>query len=660
MRAANALVGSTTGLAANKRPLRANESVKSPLIFASQELPPAGVRPPGSSRPELGMHQRTSNINRSAGSDSAALLLLSHPQAKPNSSSLSSQPRVRAGRSGQSNSASSLSGPPQERSEDAIPSPPSSWPSCRAQQNMCGQDKNPTRRVVHPDPGSQVAPLRQASTPCRSESAFPPLEQIGNKPNDRRRQKSQQRRGAARPGRIMQSIEHPGMEVSLSPFTPPVHSGHPRPYRPATPGPSSPSRAAPAHPHSSPDLFVTSHSPIHTRPFDFSSTRSAVSLGKRPRDEAEELDSAVRKVEWERMLERMRNYEVQMEETRVRLEQASKMVEEQRRRIDDLEQQRRIDDLVKELERQVPMEGQKEHVERNLQPREAAGSQQIQESVQPERRAEQRRHKKHREHIRTAEPDQAEPHQQPEPDTRSHANHPHGDRRHPNKHRRRSIGSPNPAERHGPESAAGAQHIVEDNQGLDLATLESRKATQRHFKREVLRHALSGHNPQLIFDDDDRPVVSEATVFLLRLSQQEVLGKFRRHVRHKEFFDVGHPGFRATGCWIIAGDSKGDYKMKLWDQGERHTFSFIRLAIRLWHNEESIYRLLQGKTQQKAIPVCHNEACMHPGHIQVEPSKEAAERRVCKKRGRCNGHVTTHKDGTVQRRKWCIFPDQPL
>lgn len=178
------------------------------------------------------------------------------------------------------------------------------------------------------------------------------------------------------------------------------------------------------------------------------------------------------------------------------------------------------------------------------------------------------------------------------------------------------------------------------------------------MKRKVLGHPLSGHNPELIFDDDDRPNVSRATVFLLRLSQQQLLDKFRRYIKHKDVFDVDHTNFKSMGCWIVSAEATGHYKITLCDQSEKHSFSFRRLAIRLWHDEESMYSLLQGKHHQKASQVCHNEQCMHPGHIQVESSKESAERRKCKKRRRCAGHVTTHKDGTVQRRKSCIFPPQ--
>ncbi|KUI72448.1 hypothetical protein VM1G_07555 [Cytospora mali] len=183
-----------------------------------------------------------------------------------------------------------------------------------------------------------------------------------------------------------------------------------------------------------------------------------------------------------------------------------------------------------------------------------------------------------------------------------------------------------PAEPNGLSSVAAAQHSSEGPSNPIPTTSESQKASQKRLKRKVLERPLSGHNPKLIFDDEDRPNVSEATVFLLRLSQQEVLDRFSRHIKDKDFFDLKHSHFKSIGCWVISGEASYDYKMKVWDKGEKHTFSFRRLAIRLWHDEHSMYSLLQGKNHQKAIQVCLNEHCMNPDHIEVESSKESAER----------------------------------
>ncbi|KUI61250.1 hypothetical protein VP1G_08410 [Cytospora mali] len=145
-----------------------------------------------------------------------------------------------------------------------------------------------------------------------------------------------------------------------------------------------------------------------------------------------------------------------------------------------------------------------------------------------------------------------------------------------------------PAGLNGLGSVVAAQHSSEGLSNPIPTTSELQKAAQKRLKRKVLERPLSGHNPKLIFDDEDRPNVSEATVFLLRLSQQEVLDKFSRHIKDKDFFNLKHPHCNSIGCWVISGEASCDYRMKLRDKGEKHTFSFRRLAIRLWHDEHSI------------------------------------------------------------------------
>ncbi|KAK7736687.1 hypothetical protein SLS53_006895 [Cytospora paraplurivora] len=405
------------------------------------------------------------------------------------------------------------------------------------------------------------------------------------------------------------------------------------------------SRQASTHPQSSPGLFVTPNTPQRNRPLASSPSRAPQSHGKRPRDEAEDLDPATRRAQWQRMMERMRNHEKQMEQTRDQLEKTNQMLAEQQRRIDELEHQRRIDELQQELDQQVSAENEQAHAGKDVLLRREAGLQPNEDVVQRAGQQEQRRrHGKQRQqdpHLQAEQPEA----RQREPETNGHSSQHAGGYQLANRQRQRHAEPRSPAELDG--------HIDAEVQPSPAPDLQ--RHSQRRLKRKVLGHPLSGHNPKLIFDDDDRPIVSEATVFLLRLSQQEVLDKFSRYIKHKSFFDVHHPDFKSMGCWIISAKATSDYRMKLRDRGEQHTFSFRRLAIRLWHDEVSIYSLLQGKNHQKAIQVCQNEQCMHPGHIQVESSKESAERRKCKQRRRCAGHVTTHKDGTVQRRRLCIF-----
>ncbi|KAG6358059.1 hypothetical protein INS49_013943 [Diaporthe citri] len=183
---------------------------------------------------------------------------------------------------------------------------------------------------------------------------------------------------------------------------------------------------------------------------------------------------------------------------------------------------------------------------------------------------------------------------------------------------------------------------------------------QTRIQHEIFTRPLSGHNPRIIFDDDDRPHISEATAFLMRLPQAFVMAKLRKLVEGKSFFDVAHPGSVHMGCWVVSSKRAScDMRMKLTDSGEKHGFSFPRLAVRMWHDEQSIYSLVQHhKHRQKAVHTCHIETCMRPDHIVVEPSSAAAERRRCKREGWCPGHEFVHKDGTRQARKPCIFPPQ--
>lgn len=340
MRTANAHPASSIGPLTERNHHNVIESVKAKPLFVSYGPRPAGVRPLGSTRPELGLQRPANAVNRAAKSDANLLRLMSRPQARANLPSSRSKSGMRVEPAGQSSSASSSSsGLRQEQPGGAFPTCSNTCPPYQAHSSTSGQTKDPASQIVHPGGGLPNSPGGRSNTSRRSESVFPSPGQIGTKGKDRRRQKSQQRRGPARPGRTMQTVEHSEVEVSLSHSTPPIHNVYPRPYRPVTPGPSCPSRAAPTHTQSAPGLFDTPHSPFHIRPFASSPTRSAVSRGKRPRDETEDLDPSTRRIEWERILERIQNHETDMEETRDRLEKASQMLEDQQRRIGDLEQQ---------------------------------------------------------------------------------------------------------------------------------------------------------------------------------------------------------------------------------------------------------------------------------------------------------------------------------
>lgn len=643
MRAANSVPGSSASISAQQRHNLANEPGKGLSRLASNGFPPAGVRPLGSTRPELGLQRPSNSATRAARIDSTALRQLPTSQRRPNVSSSQSQDRVRVESFRQSSSGPSSSfGSRHEQIGGAFPSSSTIRPPYQPHQSASDHDHGPTSQTVQPGGGLPSSSTGvETNVSQRHNSALRSPGRKSKKAKDRKHQKYQPKRGPARPGRTMQTIEHPGMDISLSPVTPPTHDVYSRPLRPATPGPSSLSRGGLSHEPSPPGLFVTPHTPHDNMPFASSPTRAPQSRGKRPRDETDDLDPATRKAEWERMVERIQKYETEMDRTRGQLEMTNQILEDQRRRLEDLEHQRRIYELVQELERQGPVEQPQIPVEDNDELH-------VDEGVQHGHGHDhQRWYGGQRQHGGSLEEQQSEAWKR-EPEGRCRDAHQHG-------RRQRTSGQRHREEPQDPKSDDEGQHIVKDLEEPVPAVPQHHHTTQRWLKHRILQYPLSGHDPELSFDDDDRPNVSEATVFLLRLSQQEVHAKFSKYIKDKEFFDLDHPGFKYQGCWAISGEASFDFRMKLWDRGEKHTLPFRRLAIRMWHDELSMYRLLQGKMHQKAVPVCHNKHCMRPDHIQVESSKEYGERRKCKKMGRCDGHVTTHKDGTVQQRMSCIF-----
>ncbi|KAK7700359.1 hypothetical protein SLS64_010967 [Diaporthe eres] len=395
------------------------------------------------------------------------------------------------------------------------------------------------------------------------------------------------------------------------------------------------------------------------------------SRGKRSFHEIEDTDSASKAAEWERVLERIKSHEKEMEQQRAQLEDTKRLIAEQKTRIDDLEQRRLAkeplrgpDVRMRTAERDVaPPEAVPQDiatpavaVPQHLAPPPDADAQVAAprrvSSRQAQRREERRRRnasqvtsqrararqkKRERQRLEQERQEDLELEQQLEQEQRREAER--QERRLQRETRRQQNESqPAPAQ-------------TEAQMEADAQT---------RIQHEIFTRPLSGHNPRIIFDDDDRPHISEATAFLMRLPQAFVMAKLRKLVEGKAFFDVAHPGSVHMGCWVVSSKrSSCDMRMKLSDSGEKHGFSFPRLAVRLWHDEQSIYSLLQHhKHRQKAVHTCHIETCMRPDHIVVEPSSAAAERRRCKREGWCPGHEFVHKDGSRQARKPCIFPPQ--
>ena len=483
---------------------------------------------------------------------------------------------------------------------------------------------------------------------------------------DKFQQKDQQRRGPARPGRIMQTIEQAPAEL-LSASSPPkkgIPSSH---MRPATPGPSSRRTALP---RPSPGIFVTPRA-VSVRPH-FAPRRSdgpqsaSRSERKRTFDETEDVDPASKAEEWERVLEKIKNHEKEMEQQRAllekirrqekemeqqraqdraQLEETKRLLAEQKTRIDDLEQRRAAEELVRDPGVRTQSK------ERDVSaPSEAAPQDVVltPESVRrrvAHRQSESREGRKGRNASRVARARLREQErQQIEQD------------------RQEELELEHQLEQEQRREAERLQRVVrraQDNGQRAPAQVrpETEAEAQRRIQHEIFTRPLSGHNPQIEFDDYDLPYISHATAFLMRLPQAFVLRKLRKLVEGKTFFDVAHPGRVYMGCWVVSKRASCDMRMKLVESGEKHGFSFARLAVRLWHDEQSIYKFIEhDKHQLKAINTCHTERCIHPDHIVVEPSSAAGERRRCKNRGRCYGHATVGKDGSRQARRPCIFP----
>ncbi|POS76624.1 hypothetical protein DHEL01_v204989 [Diaporthe helianthi] len=470
---------------------------------------------------------------------------------------------------------------------------------------------------------------------------------------DNSQKKGDQRRGPARHGRIMQTIEQQPVE-SLSTSSPPKNALPRRELKAATPGLSS-RRTAP--PPASPGLFVIPRA-VTVRPNPIVGTRDppqSVSLPQRKRafDETGDTDSASKAAEWERMLARVKAHEREMERQRAQLEDTKRLLAEQKSRIDDLEQRRRAADLVRDSAAQTIQEPDPDPLpnvaHRHVPPApvpparaERREERRRQASCQSERRdkrkgrissrvARARMQEQERERIEQERQEDLELQQQLKQEQRRQAERVQCAARAPENNARQGQAQPGPAQRM-----------------LD--------AVQRRIQHDMFNQPLSGHNLQIRFDDDDRGHISEATAFLMRLPQSFILARLRRVIEGKDFFETTHLGSTHLGCWVVSRRASCDLRMKLTDSGESHSFSFARLAARLWHDEQSIYSLLQHQNRPlKAGHTCHVDACMRPDHIVIETDRDAGERRKCKARGRCYGHRTVHKDGTRQVRKPCIF-----
>lgn len=375
---------------------------------------------------------------------------------------------------------------------------------------------------------------------------------------------------------------------------------------------------------------------------------------KRTIDDTGDADSASKAVEWERMRARIKNHEREMEQQRAQLEDTKRLLAEQQSRIDDLEQQRRDEELVRDSAAQTIEEsavGPLPHLAHQDAPpapvpcrqAEISEERRRQATCQSERSDKRKGRRSSRVvRVRLQDQERARIEQERQEDLELEQQLEQEQRRQ--------------AERI-QCAARSLQNNARQAQALSGPAQRMLDAVQRRIQHDVFNRPLSGHNPRIYYDDDDRPHLSNATAFLLRLPQVFILARLRRLIEGKDFFETAHLGSTHLGCWVVSRRAACDLRMKLVDSGEAHNFSFARIAFRLWHDEQSIYRLLEPQSQQlKAIHTCHVDACMRPDHIVIETDRAAGERRKCKARGRCYGHKTVHKDGTRQVRKPCIFP----
>lgn len=187
------------------------------------------------------------------------------------------------------------------------------------------------------------------------------------------------------------------------------------------------------------------------------------------------------------------------------------------------------------------------------------------------------------------------------------------------------------------------------------------------MKSIVANHPLSGLDLSIAYDAAlDGRQTSAATGFLLNVPQRVILARLRafmdRDAAGARFFDLDHPDARAKGCWVVRQrqqeqqeqQQQHNFQFKVYHGGRHYCYTLGRLAVRLWHDEASVLRLLLSRDHE-TVRACHNVWCFRPEHIVVESRKECADRRACKRDGRCKGHSTWSKCGREDERPRCIF-----
>ncbi|KAJ4387598.1 hypothetical protein N0V93_008194 [Gnomoniopsis smithogilvyi] len=229
---------------------------------------------------------------------------------------------------------------------------------------------------------------------------------------------------------------------------------------------------------------------------------------------------------------------------------------------------------------------------------------------------------------------------------------------------RSSPSQPQPSQRRSQYSRVQARHEPEPSPTPTPPTtsLQSNRNTgingrsQQDMKELVLRYPLSGLTFSINYEKDiDGDQTSEATAFLLNVPLQVIFNRFQTYMNRPAFaFNLRDADAHAKGCWMVRAERQQDSQFKLYYNERNYAFTLTRLAVRMWHNEESVLRLLLSKNH-KAVHLCHNKLCFNPEHIVVESQKEHTDRLSCVKDGRCRGHPIWSKYGQIDARRRCIF-----
>lgn len=166
---------------------------------------------------------------------------------------------------------------------------------------------------------------------------------------------------------------------------------------------------------------------------------------------------------------------------------------------------------------------------------------------------------------------------------------------------------------------------------------------------------MSELNFSIPYDKErDRNQTTAATAFLLNIPHHVIFERLMSFMARADFtFDLDDRDARDKGCWAVQVRTTNDFQLKICHEGANYSYTLGRLAVRLWHGEDSVLRLLLSKNHE-AVRVCYNVHCFNPEHIVVESKSESSDRKLCKEEGRCSGHSIWTKYRQEKSRASCI------